>query len=242
MNMKKYEISSAVLHVLGMLFMLLDHTWAVVLPNQVWMTWVGRLAFPIFAFLTAEGFFHTHDCKRYLLRMLLFAAAAEIPFDRMYSGLNFYPYHQNVLWTLLIALICMYYLEKIRKSGKLWTKILFSAGVVLLGFLAATIAMADYYGTGVLTVLTFYFFRKRNWLSFLGQLAVLYWLNTEILGGLYYPITILGFHFELVQQSLAVLALIPIWLYRGKKGNTGKAFQYFCYAFYPVHCFILSLL
>ncbi len=104
--MKKYrfDISSAGLHILAMTFMLLDHMWATVTPGQEWMTCVGRMAFPIFAFMIVEGYFHTHDLKKYLLRMVAFALISEVPFDLMYEGLAFYPYHQNVMWTFLIAL------------------------------------------------------------------------------------------------------------------------------------------
>ena len=45
--------------------------------------------------------------------------------------------------------------------------------------------------------------------------------------------------FELCQQGLALLALIPIWLYRGRQGYHSKPFQYICYAFYPVHMLLL---
>uniref|UniRef100_UPI0025A05928 TraX family protein n=1 Tax=Klebsiella pneumoniae TaxID=573 RepID=UPI0025A05928 len=44
------------------------------------------------------------------------------------------------------------------------------------------------------------------------------------------------------RQGLAVLALIPIWLYRGEQGRKTRWFQYFCYAFYPVHMLIVAVL
>ena len=98
------DISSFALHVLAMLLMLCDHLWATLLPQYAMLTHIGRIAFPIFAFLLAEGARHTHDPKKYLLRLLVFAVLSEIPFDLMYGGTVFYPYHQNVLWTFLIAL------------------------------------------------------------------------------------------------------------------------------------------
>lgn len=99
--------------------------------------------------------------------------------------------------------------------------------------------MVDYYGAGVLTVFVFYFLHGRKWWCFLGQLAALYWLNVELLGGLMYPVQLFGMEFELCQQGLALLALIPIWLYRGRQGYHSKPFQYLCYAFYPVHMLLL---
>ena len=40
---------------------------------------------------------------------------------------------------------------------------------------------------------------------------------------------------------LALLALVPIWLYRGRQGHHSKPFQYACYAFYPVHMLVLAV-
>ena len=74
------------------------------------------------------------------------------------------------------------------------------------------------------------------------RIAALYWVNVELLGGLMYPVRLFGVEFELCQQGLALLALVPIWLYRGRQGYHSKPFQYFCYAFYPVHMLILVLI
>ena len=103
-------------------------------------------------------------------------------------------------------------------------------------------AWNHYNAAGILTVLLFYFFRKKTWISFAAQLVGLYYLNVVMLGNLYYPVTILGHHFEIAQQSFALLALIPIWLYHGEQGYHNKWFKYFCYAFYPVHLLILFVI
>ena len=113
--------------------------------------------------------------------------------------------------------------------------------VALAGMALGTLGMVDYYGAGVLTVLIFYIFRGRKWWCLLGQLLALYWVNVELLGGLMYPVRLLGMEFELCQQGLALLALIPIWLYRGRQGHHSKPFQYACYAFYPVHMLVLAI-
>lgn len=52
---KQFDLSAAALHILAMAFMLLDHLWATLFLSQEWMTCVGRLAFPIFAFMAVEG-------------------------------------------------------------------------------------------------------------------------------------------------------------------------------------------
>ena len=236
---KNFELTAAVLHIIAMTLMLMDHLWATLLPAREWLTCAGRVAFPIFAFMAVEGYFHTRSFKKYILRMLLFAVLSEIPFDLMYGGTWFYPVHQNVLWTFLLSLLGVWLMEQVRKKGKTWMYLLVSVLVVPAGLVLGTLCMVDYYGVGVLTVFVFYFLHGRKWWCFLGQLAALYWLNVELLGGLMYPVQLFGMEFELCQQGLALLALIPIWLYRGRQGYHSKPFQYLCYAFYPVHMLLL---
>ena len=100
---KKRGIDSFTLHILAMLFMLCDHLWATLFPAQEWMTCVGRLAFPIFAFMIAEGCYYTSNVKKYMLRLFLFAIISEIPFNLIMGSSVFYPFHQNVLWTFLLG-------------------------------------------------------------------------------------------------------------------------------------------
>ena len=239
---RDFGITAAALHILAMALMLCDHLWAALFPAAEWLTCLGRMAFPIFAFLLAEGYFHTRNLRRYLLRLLLGAVLSEVPFNLFYSGGVLYPYHQNVLWTFFIALLLMALLDRVRRRFRPVPAALLSGGVVLLGFLLGYGTMVDYYGVGVLTVLVFYFFRERNWMCFFGQLACLYILHVAILGGYYYSISIGGFELQLVQQGLALLALAPIWLYRGRQGHRSGAFRTFCYLFYPAHMLALYLL
>lgn len=235
------DLSTAALHILAMVLMLMDHLWATLFPAQDWLTCAGRLAFPIFAFLAVEGYFHTHSFRKYLLRLLLFAVLSEVPFDLMYGGTWFYPVHQNVIWTFLMGLLGIRLMEQARRSGKRWIYLLVSVAVVAAGAVLGTVCMVDYYGAGVLTVFIFYFFRGRKWWCLLGQLLALYWVNVELLGGLMYPLRLLGMELELCQQGLALLALLPIWLYRGRQGYHSRPFQYLCYGFYPVHMLVLVL-
>lgn len=233
------DISSAGLHVLAMGLMLCDHLWAMLFPAQEWLTCLGRLAFPIFAFMAAEGYRRTHDLRRYLLRLLFWALVTEIPFNLMYGGSVFYPCHQNVLWTFLLSLLAIVGIERCRARLRPVPAALLSAGIALLGFALGFAAMVDYYGVGVLTVLTFYFFQGQSWKSRLGQFVCLYILNMELMGGLSYTFQLFGLELEIAQQGFALLALIPIWLYQGRQGLHNKVFRYFCYAFYPVHMLLL---
>lgn len=238
-QISKFQIRSTGLHILAMVLMLCDHSWAMLFPSAEWLTCVGRIAYPIFAFMIVEGFFHTHNLRRYLLRLLIWALVSEIPFDLMYASTPFFPYHQNVLWTFLLSQLIISLIERCRLRLKPVLTVLISAGLAAAGFLIGYMTMVDYYGIGVLTVLTFYAFRKRTWTNRLLQFLCLYVLNVKLLGGYYYEISVFGLTIEIVQQGLALFALIPIWLYQGKQGFHSKAFQYFCYAFYPAHMLLL---
>ena len=115
--MKKLKcIDSDLLKILAMIFMLLDHLWGTVVSGNQWMTFVGRLAFPIFAFLVAEGFVHTSDFKKYAKRLFLFGIISEIPFNLMLTASPFFPFHQNVMFTLLLGLLCINEIDKFEKA------------------------------------------------------------------------------------------------------------------------------
>ena len=159
----------------------------------------------------------------------------------MVSGRIFFPVHQNVIWTFLISFGLMVWNEKARAAAP-WRRAIRFSATFLAGLLVGLLTMVDYYGYGIAMVLIFYLFRGNSWGCRLGQLVGLFWINVEMMGGLVYEFELLGRLWVIHQQAFAVLALIPIWLYRGRQGHKSKAFQYFCYAFYPAHMLILSLI
>ena len=237
----RIETTSMSLHMMAMLFMLCDHLWGTVVPGNDWLTCVGRLAFPIFAFMLVEGYFHTRNLKKYVGRLLLFAVISEIPFNLALGSSLFYPIHQNVLWSFLISIGLIYWNERAGKTGKIWKSVAVGILSVILGYLVGLLTMVDFYHAGILTVLVFYFFRQRKWWGYIGQLLCLWYINVEMLGGLSYEWQVLGETVWVSQQSFALLALIPIWLYRGRQGPHSKVLQYTYYAFYPVHLLVLGL-
>lgn len=241
--MKRFriEITSMLLHVMAMAFMLCDHLWATVIPGNDWLTCIGRLAFPIFAFLIVEGYFHTHDLKKYIKRLLIFAILSEIPFNLVMGSRMFYPIHQNVLWTFLIGIMLIHLNEKAKIKGGRIRRILTGIVSIFLAFVLGLITFVDYNYAGVFMVLVFYFFRGRKWQHFCGQFLLLAYINMEILSGYAYEINLWGNTYYLVRQGLALLALIPIWLYKGKQGPYNKVIKYSYYAFYPVHLLFLAM-
>ena len=238
----RIETTSCSLHLMAMVFMLCDHLWGTIVSGNDWLTCIGRISFPIFAFLIVEGYFHTKNFRKYLGRIFIFAVISEIPFNLAIGSRIFYPIHQNVLWSFLISLGLIHWNERTKQSNRIWKRILVGCLSVALGFMLGMLTMVDYYHAGILTVLTFYFFRGGKRWNYLGQLLCLVYINREILGGLVYEFTVFGMGVSVHQQSFALLALIPIWLYRGNKGYHSRALQLFHYAFYPLHLLILGIL
>ena len=222
MNKTKFGLTAAHLRILALFLMLLDHLWATVVPGNNWMTYLGRMAFPIFAFQAAEGYHYTHDFKGYCKRLALFALVSEIPFNLMISGSPIFPFHQNVMLTLLFGLLaCRAYDRR---------KLLAVAGWIIGG----AFTLCDYGAMGIWTVLMFHVFRNNKWLQLL-FLILINWFGFEgqhlILGTMEVPV-----------QAFAILAFLPIALYNGEKGRGGKALQYGSYIFYPLHMLILGLM
>ena len=237
----KFELTSFHLHILAMALMFCDHLWVAVISGNDWLTDIGRIAFPIFAFMTAEGFCRTKNLKKYAVRLLLFAVVSEIPFNLVAGGSFFYPLHQNVLWTFLISLGLMWINEK-AKGKKLSARIMIAAITAAMGFISGILTFCDYHYAGILTVLVFYFFRERKWQNFIFQALCLWYINFEMLGGFEYIFEVSGTEIFFPRQGFAILALIPIWLYRGKQGTYNKAVKNLYYWFYPAHLLVLWIM
>ena len=236
-------MTSFLLHIIAMFTMLLDHMWGTSLFSNYILTCIGRLAFPIFAFMTVEGFFHSSDRKKYIKRMFIFALISEIPFNLMITMNIIFPFHQNVLWTFLIALLLMQWNEKHKSKEDIVKNFLLILGTFIIGGLAGTISCSDYGAAGVLTVLVFYYFKERTWFNRIIQLIFIYFINFEMLGGATLDIfNIFGIEYSFPQQGLAIFSLIPIWLYNGKQGLYNKIIKNVYWWFYPAHMLLLVII
>ena len=149
-----FELTSMTLHIMAMLLMLCDHLWATIIPGNNWLTCIGRIAYPIFAFMIVEGYFHTHNLKKYVGRLFLCALISEIPFNLVIGSRFFYPIHQNVIFTFLICIFLIHLNEKARRSGKLFLRILTGLATIALGFILGLITFVDYNYAGVFTIVS----------------------------------------------------------------------------------------
>ena len=203
-------LDSFQLKCIAIVSMALDHTGAVLYPSQIWLRCLGRSAFPIFCFLIVEGFFHTHDVRRYMGRLGVFALISEIPYDLAFRGVPLEYDHQNVFFTLLIGIGMMVLLERNRE----WPV---KAVILLLAMWLAVLIRSDYNFRGILLIFVFYIFHESRWLAVTA-------------GGFW------NFLYQGVIQKYGVLSVLPLALYNGERGRKMK---YFFYIFYPVHLLLL---
>lgn len=226
--MSKRPLSQERLKFLACAIMLLDHIGATLIP---WGTLriIGRLAFPIFCFLLAEGAHYTRNPRNYLLRLGIGAILSELPFDLALFG-SWSWQHQSVMITLLLGAMALLAMKRM-------TQPLLKILVLLLFACLADFMNTDYGGAGVLMIALFGLTRERKygWLvQLLGMYLICRWI---IPGG---AVWFIGRYVFI--EIFAILALIPIWLYSGKKSTSSRAVQWAFYLFYPVHLWILYLI
>ena len=163
--MTKY-ISGSWLKVIAMLSMLIDHIAYYYGCDNPYlyelMRTVGRIAFPTFAFLLAEGFVHTRNRQQYLISLFAFALLSEIP----WMLLNHDGSH-NVIFTLLAGILGLHVIEN---SKSHWIT---AICVTLIG-LATIFSDTDYSWRGFGLVLIFYMFRGRPELQTLFGIPLMY--------------------------------------------------------------------
>lgn len=208
-----FGLDSFALKCIALLTMLIDHVGAILYPDIMILRIIGRISFPIYAFLVAEGFFHTKNVKKYMQRLLVFAIVSEIPFDLALTGKILEFGHQNVFFTLFAGLGL---LELYSRQSSMAERII----CILVITTCGDLFRSDYGAWGILMIFCFYAFREKRWL----KLALVSAINVFAFGWI---------------QSYAVFACIPIALYNGKKG---AGMKYVFYSIYPLHLLLLYMI
>jgi len=258
---KRRGLTAAVLKNTAYVTMLIDHVFAVVFLNYMWLhtvngAWdpgleriyrvgraVGRVSFVLFAYLVVEGFVHTGSRARYLLRLFLFALLSEIPFDLAFSGKLIDWSGQNIFWTLLLGVLVLTLWEYLGEyvEGICWIgRILLVAAGCSAAFFGAT----DYRFMGILLILAFYLTRPKGEGAKSGGLQALtagcvmffgtWGSNCIRYAGRYS----MAYLFRLsLREMYGLFAFALIFCYNGKKGRQFPKPVY--YLFYPVHLLVL---
>lgn len=238
----KKGISQEGLKLIACITMLIDHIGYRIIfplyscagPGSLWenLYWlcrsIGRISFPIFCFLLVEGFDHTHDRKKYALRLALGAVLSVIPYSLFAAGQLFYV-KQNVMVTLLLGFFMLAVMERCPTLS--WK----SAAVIPFLLLGALLKV-DYGWAGMALIALFALSRylyPQNFIR-LGGMVVLF----HLMSGKVFTIG----SFSLPMQVLGVLSLLFIANYDGRKCSHSKALQWGFYLFYPAHLLLLTWL
>ena len=171
---------------------------------------IGRIAFPIFAFLLVEGFFHTKNRMKYALRLLIWGIVSEIPFNLCIFFEVMHPALNNVLFTLLLGFLAIWAWEKFQ--GRWYIQLPLCA----LMFVAARQLNTDYRWRGVLLIFIFYLLRKWRIPQLITGLISMYW---EFPG--------------------VIMAFVLLLFYNGKRGRQLKYFFYMFYPIHLILLYLI---
>jgi len=230
-------MSSFILKIVAMFTMACDHISYVIFGRFSMLNYIGRIAFPIFAFQISEGYIHTSNLKKYLFRLLIFALISQIPFS-LFTSLYFSKFSLNVFFTLFLGLLSITIFDKLKNleyKSKLLHYLYIFIGICIFVFFCflSNILNCDYGYYGVSIIFSFYLFKNHKILMNISfaLLTILHYLKNL----LYIPY----FRIYLLIIIFTCLSLIFIDLYNNKKG---KDIKYFLYLFYPIHLLIFSIL
>ena len=215
-------MTSFVLKIIACITMLIDHLSYALFGKLTWLNYIGRIAFPIFAYQIVEGYSHTKDIKKYFIRLFAFAMISQIPFYIFHSIVS-EQFALNVMFTLLLGLLCIWIWDKMP------IKPIAVCIIAILAFIAELLH-TDYGYWGVLLIFVLHLCKDNKTAICVSYIAMIL---------LKYLPNLIKYNFYHVYIWLfigTIFALLPILLYNGKQG---KKIKYFLYIFYPVHLLCL---
>lgn len=223
----KFGLTNNQLKIIAMVSMLLDHVGLVLFPDVMIFRYIGRLAFPIFAYMIAEGCRYTKNRAKYLGMIagmaVIFQAVYFVAMQSLYQG---------ILVTFSLAIITIYSIDGILHAKKFWGRL---AGIGALAFVATFVFVLpllltgtdfdlDYGAWGILLPIIVYFAPKHAWR--VGGTAVLLLIRA------------IHYAFWGVPMQWWSLVSVPLLaLYNEKRGRAQM--KYVFYIFYPVHLVII---
>ncbi len=234
---RHFGLSNNQLKLIAMAAMLLDHTGVILFPSVSFFKIVGRLSFPLFAYMIAEGALHTRHRLRYLLTLVSMGVICQTVFYIVNGS-----WHLNVLLTFSMALVLIFCIDAFARKRSLLTAvglILGVGGVAFLTGVAPWLFSAygyhiDYSLPGVLFPVVVYFAPARFgrcpgrptvdgfWPGKLICTAAMLVIMGSWSGGL---------------QWCGLCALPLLALYNGERGRWRM--KYVFYIFYPAHFVLL---
>lgn len=230
-------MSAFVLKIIALISMTCDHLSYVIFRKFSFLNYIGRIAFPIFAFQISEGYAHTKNLKKYLLRLFVFALISQAPFALFKSAFSS-SFALNIFFTLFLGLIAITVFEmfnKLDSKNKYVHYLNVVFGLICTAAIAcvAEVIHCDYGYYGIVIIFVFHIFKKNRLLM---NISFVLWTIVFYLKNLIY-----SSHFEIYLLIIlyTCLSLAFINLYNNKKG---KDIKYLLYLFYPIHLLIFYAL
>lgn len=223
------RLTSFSLRLLALTSMLADHAGLALFPSIGAFRCVGRISFPIYCFLLTQGFWHTRDVQAYGRRLLLLALLSELPFDLLIFGRISSGMEQNPLFSLLLGLLALQAADTLRDRP-------LQATLVLLTLCMAAMAARVSYGwLGIALCLGAYYAgeSRRRLTLFMGGALLLYSMSLALSG--------VDSGWVLVSLC-ALLSLIPLLAYNGRRGARHPLLTFLFYAAYPLHLLVLIVI
>lgn len=167
-------------------------------------------AIPVFALLLVEGFIHTKDWKKYLLRVAVVAAISEVPYDLATNGTFWDMSVQNPSVGLVLGMVTLYLFNRFgeRKASHRLVKVF----VVIAAILWAEMLNVEHGTPLVIMVAVFWLMRERTGLRSLVGAAVA--LACTVVSPFY---------------MAASMGCLPVHLYNGEQGESNKFVNYLAY-------------
>lgn len=199
---------------IAMLTMLIDHIGVVFFPEQIWLRIIGRIAFPIYAYLVVVGYQRTRSYRNYIIRVALLALIAQPAYQWAFDTT-----HLNIIVTLFVGLVLFKLLDYTAKHR-----------IVQILLVLGTVAAADYfsfdYGAyGILLMLLFRYIRKEKLFLYHALLELVFLLVWGIQFFSLIVTYMISYQANILTKADAVK--VPRWLWR---------------SFYPLHLFTLALI
>ena len=213
------------LKLIALVSMTVDHVGMVLFPKLLWLRLIGRLAFPIFAYMIAEGCRHTKGMPRYLGTLAASAAVCQLVYFFVMGSL-----YQCIMVTFACAVGIIALIRRAQQTKKRYWWALAALGIaaaffaaqLLPGLLPETDFGIDYGFEGIMLPVVVYLCPKR-W-----RLAVMVpMLALVTLGG-----------WEGQWMALAALPLLAC--YNGNRGALNLKWLFYIY--YPAHLVALQAL
>ncbi len=221
------------LKIIACISMFFCHITFVYSHSPMYFTFIGRLAFPIYAFLISEGYAHTRDVKKYLTRLIVLAIISQVPAYLLFIGTSFSTLYFNIFFTLSFGLISIILYEKLNNEY-ISLPIIFIISILAekLGF--------DYGLIGVLMIFSFHYFKNSKVKMTLAEIFLMLLLYIE--KSTHYTYTVAITRYLLINLAFMISSLLFIVAYNGKKGKSSKYVKLGFYLFYPLHLILLVII